>query len=306
MKTQILFLFLFITVVSFSQSSYDNNYNLSFDDTSVFFKIQKDTIHHLHNIWQIGKPNKQIFLNAYSAPNVIVTDTVNAYPINDTSVFVIKNISDCLGGFQWPHTVILSGKYYVNSDTLNDYGTIEFSPDNGNTWINLITDTIYSMYHLYEWNTQKPVLTGNSNGWVDFYVWVAGFGPFFNIQPGDTVQYRFSFISDSIQTNKDGLMYDNFHFEDWAEFIEKHMVDEIELKLYPNPTNAYFTIEIFNNVNSNYNFDLYDQDGQIVLRKEFHQVNITIDIKSLKNGIYVYKLIDLESDCTSYGKIIKE
>lgn len=77
----------------------------------------------------------------------------------------MTNIASGLG-FTWPHTVILSGQYFVNSDTLTDFGIIEMSPDNGNTWIDLINDTINA--YAIQWNVTKPTLTGNSNGWLNF------------------------------------------------------------------------------------------------------------------------------------------
>ena len=67
----------------------------------------------------------------------------------------------------------------------------------------------------------KATSTGNSNGWQNFYVNLAMLGYHFNINYGDTILYRFTFISDSTQTNKDGLMFDDFHFEDWVESISE-------------------------------------------------------------------------------------
>ena len=57
------------------------------------------------------------------------------------------------GGFAFVHTAILSGEYYVNSDSLTDFGLIEFSPDNGTTWIDLINDTTYA--NDLWWNSPK-------------------------------------------------------------------------------------------------------------------------------------------------------
>ncbi len=41
----------------------------------------------------------------------------------------------------------------------------------------------------------------------------------FPIELGDTVLFRFSFISDSIDNQKDGLMFDNIRFMDFTEGI---------------------------------------------------------------------------------------
>lgn len=293
-----------ISISAYSQNYWD--YNINFEDTSQFFRLKIDTISNPNNIWHIGEPQKTIFTSAYSIPNAIVTDTVNSYPVNDTSIFVIKHVSDWLGGFQMPHTVILGGKYQINSDTINDFGILEFSPDNGNTWINLLTDTIYQNQWCYEWWSAKPALTGNSSGWTDFYVWVAGFGPVFNIQPGDTVQYKFTFISDSIQTNKDGLIYDDLHFEDWAEGINENQ-NQFDTKTYPNPTSGIIEIQFLNEKNETFEFTLFDSNGRIILTKRTtNKSSIELDLNNYNSGIYVYKILNQRNRTMSFGKILKQ
>ncbi len=292
-----------ITITGYSQNYFD--YNINFEDTSQFFRLEIDTSSNPNNIWQIGEPQKTIFTSAYSVPNAIVTDTVNSYPVSDTSTFVIKHVS-CPSGFQMPHTVILSGKYQVNSDTINDFGILEFSPDNGNTWVDLLTDTIYQDQGCYDWWSAKPTLTGNSSAWTDFYVWVAGFGPVFNIQPGDTVRYRFTFVSDGIQTNKDGLMFDDLHFEDWAEGINT-VKSQFNSKIYPNPTSGNVEIQFLNETNETFEFTLFDSNGKSVLIKRTTNKNsIQLDLSNYHSGLYVYKLLNQRNKAMSFGKIMNQ
>jgi len=303
MKTFTTLLFTILIGSVYSQNYWD--YNIDFEDTTQFFRLEIDTNTNPNNIWQIGTPQKTLFTSAYSLPNAILTDTFNPYPINDTSMFIIKHVADWLGGFTYEHTVILSGKYQVNSDSLTDFGFIEFSPDNGVTWINLLTDTIYLNQGCYDWWWGKPTLTGNSNGWSDFYVWLAGFGNDFNIMPGDTVQYRFTFISDSLQSNKDGLMYDNLHFEDWAEVI-KNIQNQLVSKSFPNPALDMLTIEYENIDNSLHEVSVYNEKGkQILIKRTTNQSKFEINLKNLCSGIYYYKLTNLKNGKISFGKIVK-
>jgi len=280
--------FTLITGVSFAQAL-TGNYFLSFEDEIHLQCLRIDTMRYQNNLWQIGLPQKTIFTGASSPTRAIVTDTIHSYAINDTSVFIVTNIADY--GFLWPHTVVLSGKYYVNSDTLTDYGTIEFSPDNGNTWIDLLNDTAHVPSYL--WNGTRPTLTGNSNGWKYFYTNIASLGPVFNIQHGDTVLYRFTFISDSIQTNKDGLMFDDFRFEDWAEDIE-----EIEylnpISIYPNPTTGVLKIHGITG-NGKVKIQLLNYTGQI-LPDNFYFTGESIDVSVLPNGIYFLRYIENENN----------
>ena len=125
---------------------------------SVEHVLTIDTISNPNNSWQIGIPNKEFLSDAFSPMNVIITDTINPYPVNDTSAFTIWHVAD--EGFVEPHSADLQGYYKVNSDSLRDFGRIDFSPDNGNLWVDLINDTIYPPPM---WRSDIPVLTGTSN-----------------------------------------------------------------------------------------------------------------------------------------------
>ena len=279
MKKFIIFYFLSL----FSNAAFcqmENYYDLNFDDTDNLYHLSIDTTSNPNNIWQVGMVQKSIFSSAYSAPNVIVTDTLNAYAPNDTSIFTLTNIVSGLG-FIWPHTIVFSGQYFVNSDSLTDFGIIELSPDNGDTWIDLINDTIYNA--LINWGLNKPTLTGNSNGWVSFYALFPELGPIFNIQIGDTIIYRFTFISDSVQTFKDGLMFDDFHFEDYAEGIEEVHNNNL-LSIYPNPAGNHLSINI-NSVSSTQSIQIINHQGEVVYNNPKF-TSTAIDVSSLPNGLY--------------------
>ncbi|MBK6840035.1 MAG: T9SS type A sorting domain-containing protein [Bacteroidetes bacterium] len=279
-KYLLLILMMLFSVASFSQSS--SFYTLDFEDTAALHHLRIDTVSNLNDIWQVGAPQKPIFTNAYSNPNVIVTDTINPYPINDTSSFTIVNVAG--DGFTYPHTASLIGEYSVNSDTLTDFGTIEFSPDNGTSWYDIINDTFITT-HIYlqqHWIS----LTGNSNGWQQFYVNLAPLGPLFNIQLGDTVLWRFTFISDSIQTNKDGLMFDNFYFEDYVEGIPEIQNDNL-ISISPNPTSNELRI-YKSNVSDSQKVQVLNYRGQ-VLYDNSNFIGDRIDIRQLPNGIYLLK-----------------
>ena len=268
------------SVASFSQSS--SFYTLDFEDTAALHHLRIDSVSNLNDIWQVGAPQKTIFTNAYSNPNVIVTDTIIPYPINDTSSFTIVNVAG--DGFTYPHTASLIGEYSVNSDTLTDFGTIEFSPDNGTSWYDIINDTFITN-HI---NLQQHwiSLTGNSNGWQQFYVNLAPLGPLFNIQLGDTVLWRFTFISDSIQTNKDGLMFDNLYFEDYVEGIPEIQNDNL-ISISPNPTSNELRI-YKSNVSDSQKVQVLNYRGQ-VLYDNSNFIGDMIDIRQLPNGIYLLK-----------------
>ena len=110
----ILISFFFICL---SIASYSQYLDVHFDNNADDSLIKIDTA--LGNIWQIGKPQKLFLNNSKSQPNAIVTDTLNFYPVKNTSSFVL--------GFPWENSwdILFSFKQKYNCDTLADGGFIE-------------------------------------------------------------------------------------------------------------------------------------------------------------------------------------
>ncbi len=159
-----------------------------------------------NNVWQIGPPQKSVLNNAWSAPKVIVTDTINTYPVNDTSSFTIAS------SIAWmPPIFHFNFRYFVDSDTLTDFGLIEFSIDNGNSWINLLNIQMYTPYIYWLSNGQNvpPVLSGSSGGWRWAFLDMSSIDLILDFQNATVLLWRFTFISDGIESNRDGLMFDN-------------------------------------------------------------------------------------------------
>ncbi len=315
MKTFTLFVFIFL--LNFSNLS-QNDYQISFEGTGhnentiptstwwTYYLYMDST--NPSNIWQIGAPQKNIFSNAESIPNAIVTDTLNHYPSNDTSSFVLMHRAD--HGFFLNSSVVLSVDYFVYCDTLTDYGLIEFSPDNGNTWIDMINDTSYSG-HIGDWLvdgvSNKPVLTGNSFGWHNFDVQLGPLGALFNIQIGDTVLWKFTFISDSIQTNKDGLMFDNLSVFDTPPIgINELDVMKEQLNIFPNPTSEYIAIEFNKNSEWDYTAVLYSSNGVLLTESKFQNKVIKINISELSKGKYYIKLLNNHNSTFRFGSFVKK
>jgi len=286
---------------TFSQLPCGSNYSIDFEDSICLNHLYIDTVNFPQNIWQIGFPHKQTVDSSYSFGKIIATDTTNPYPTSNYSVYTISNIVDFgdIYGFK-----SFQGRYYVHSDTLNDFGKIEFSSDNGTTWIDLINDTTYSSSIM--WYSPKPVLSGRSNTWKHFDVVLADNGSVFNLQLGDTVMYKFSFTSDSTFDNMDGLMFDNISFYSFVEGISEIRFKPVKSKIYPNPSADNFTIE-FDYINDeSYELAIYSIKSKLLYTQGSIKENkIAIDGHQLKPGIYVYKLTNLKDKKRCWGKFIK-
>lgn len=273
------------------------------DNDSAIWHLKIDTISNPNNIWQIGSPQKSTFISANSVPNVIVTDTINSYPINDTSSFTVQYV---ISGVNQILNLRMVGYYYVDSDTLLDYGTIEFSPDNGVSWIDLLNSSTYSNEIYFDGQPTKPILSGSSDGWTQFSIEISKLGMALNLQSGDTTLWRFSFISDSINSNRDGLMYDNLYFENAYPIgvDEYQKMNNISSRIFPNPAETTITIELENDDIADYNLTIYNVSGQIVhqaIVQRDHKVNVS----EFPKGVFTYIIFSQDAMFQSSGSFVK-
>ncbi len=270
------------------------NLKIDFDNQSLLNHVFIDTVSNPDNIWQIGIPQKTIFNQSYSIPNGIITDTIGYYPLQDTSSFIIK--------FAWTEyltQVSLKGYYKFDSDTLMDYGTIEISLDNGLSWSNVLEDPIIPDW---AWYPEKPVFTGTINNWQYFSVSPSNFYP---INLGDSIYYKFTFISDEIQTNKEGWLLDDLQLIELSEGEREIPETNPDFLVYPNPVIGYLTIEL-KNVKDTYDFRIYDITGkQLISKNGITESKIRIDCEEFKTGLYFYA-IDFKNQKDLFGKVMKQ
>lgn len=278
MKIIYTFLLSCISCMTSAQLMPEYLYNLNFDDDSGLAHLAMDLQSNPSNSWQIGSPQKSTLNQSLSVPNVIITDTINAYPVNDTSYFTITNIAGA--GFYYQHTAAFSGYYWVDSDSLTDQGTIEFSPDNGQTWVDLMANTS-------SWSSEVPTLTGNSSGWKFFRCDYLALGLQLGVQMGDTIQVRFGFLSDSYDSGKAGLMYDSFIFEDWVEGIEENSTNFV--RVFPVPASDKITVKSTEDLEIT-EVQLLDMQGKKVLLPDVLSGDL-LDVSSIANGMYYLKIV---------------
>lgn len=297
-----LILLIVIAGFSFLQSRgqcFDNWLEISFDSAYCMERVFIDTVSNTNNIWQIGLADKAVFDSAICFTKVIVTDTSQPYPINDTSAFIIKSAVTPGMYYGGRH---LYGDYYVQSDSLKDYGKIEFSHDNGLTWVDMLNDTNYA--NNFKWWT-KPVLSGNSKSCKSFIGDFWDMGSTFNLQIGDTILFRISFISDSIFDNLGGLMFDNLIFSDYVEGMSEIRFKTIKSNIFPNPGSDIFTIDFENPLSNTFELSIYDIRSKLMLKKEgITEKKIVIDTRSFMPDTYVYKITDWKNQKRGWGKFV--
>lgn len=259
---------------------------------SVIITIDPDTIGtDTINIWQVGPPQKTLFNAASTVPNVLVTDTVNFYPPNDTSSF-----SFIINPSNWGSNVLaLQWKQKLDYDTAKDGGVIEFSIDSGQTWQNAFTSPY--VYNFYGYNTinedtiytGEKAFTGRDTLWRD--IWLCYDLSWLNFNPG-LIHIRFTSYSDSIDNSKEGWMIDNLSVHPtWIHTISEKQQEEYML-VYPSPTDGIVNISTkkIDGMHIIENMQLVSVDGKVVQQWNNVPTKFFIDIGNHANGLYHLKV----------------
>jgi hypothetical protein len=298
MKFKLLFALQVCAIQTVSAQSYEITFEGDFYDTyeGVGFDIEIDALD-TANVWQIGIPNKTFFDSAYSAPNLIVTDTVIFYPVNNESSFTLG--FELQGGSP---TIDFMHKF--DTDSGFDGGYVEFSFDQGSTWTHLTAQTNVQWVAMYGFSTSnfynetdtlqngKPAFTGKSNEWMQSTI-------LFQCNAFKTdfsFQLRFTFSSDSNYTEKEGWMIDNFIVQNeggcWGIGELDYQLNR--LKISPNPFSTQTAIEIAGNYRiENGTFNVFDMFGRKVSTlQNLNGKQFVYTSDGLKTGIYSYHLID--------------
>lgn len=198
------------------------------------------------NVWQVGPPQKAFFSSPYSAPNVLVTDTLAPYPANAQSSVLVKASTQQL---LWSPVFFMSFYQAFDTDTLNDGGYVEVSWDHGATWTNAFDDWLMPLEVEFFGPGWQPLQADTlSNGQMGFsgrsgsaatgvdwcftsFCWTNT-----GLVQTDTIYVRFGFHSDSIPETRDGWMIDNLTFEAYfAHPVSAHERSSGYFEVHPNP-----------------------------------------------------------------------
>ncbi len=281
-----------ILLMSFGSLLYAQTYHQYFDgaDTSLFNSVfvDIDTAH--GNVWQIGRPQKVIFDSAATYPNVIVTDTVNPYPVNDSSSFIVRfhpAYSWGIFAFQW--------KQKLDIEYLSDGGIVEFSVDTGNTWFNIFNNPyVYNLYGFDSSNIDTLIsgefgFTGTDSIWRD--VWLCFDYSFLSLT--DSLMFRFTLKSDSVDSVREGWMIDNMMMH--ITMVHGLVVDPSlnkDIRVFPTVTTGIVHIEAkkVQKYHIIEEMQLVNMQGRVVKRFTNVPVKFYIDVSDQPNGTYYLRV----------------
>lgn len=286
MKTQVL-IFFFLLVKGFAAFSQMQQQTQYFDgaDTSTVDAILISIDTSSSNVWQVGKPQKTIFNSAATDPNVMITDTINSYPVNNRSSFQFTYQPLTSWGI-----LALQWKQKLDMEQGKDGGIIEFSVDNGTTWQNAFNNP--HVYNFYGYNsnnkdtlaTGEYAFSGKDTTWRDVWLcfdmtWLSW---------NTNVLVRFTLLSDSTDTQQEGWMIDNMmtHLTVFHTAIAAAQTEY--MRVYPNPATHLIYIEAqkiqaFHIIEK---MTLKDTQGKIIEEWENIPTRYFIDSRKYSSGLY--------------------
>ena len=234
-----------------------------------------------NSLWQQGNANKSVF---QTVQPVLITDTINAYPINAAESFELH----------WPvyqhsfFNFILTFEHSMDTPHYQDGGRIEISYDYGQTWLSVEEDAnsniAVNTQNFYQ--TTDTLFDGDQGFSGQFsnlissiqWVWILPLKD----MPTDTMYYRFRFLSDSTSEIKDGWMLHHIWFS-YAE-LDGGLTEQFATKKWfevaPNPTNGQVSIAT---VLPSFTVSVSDQTGQELLRVENEK---TLNLSGFQKGVY--------------------
>jgi hypothetical protein len=286
----IVFLVVSVNSKSYGQNFIDDLYGWCYSnqDTSVF-------IHQLDGIWQVGNDDKLGVDSTYSGTHILITDTAISYPVNDSSVIIFKSTETWGFTFNTFYNR-LYGRYYCNTDSLNDRGVISISYDNVN-WI-VLHDPLLVVPNQYN----SPNLTGNSGGWRSFSLNTNPYAMVGTTLSIDSVFYKFEFFSDSIQDTLEGIAFDELAF--CSVYSGLTSFDSAQFTISPNPGNGMFHVDFESTTSLKYSYKIIDSKGIKVADGLFSDQHNIIDCEFLRNGLYFLQVTDLKSTAVVCKKIM--
>jgi hypothetical protein len=278
------------TTFSFNPNDSLNHYIFS---CSGWSEIIIDTaIHSSSNsrLWQIGNTNKPYFSDTNSVHG-IMTDTLNPYPINANSWFILKG-SNYLFKSAPSEIVTIIHKY--NTTKGKDGGIIEISIDSGNTWKNIIEwnlscfDSSNFYTNIDTLKTGEAAFSGNSNGWMVTQFEFTTIACTSNQQIAPLFFVRFRFISDSIPDTLSGWLIKSINIENDILDAVQTIKNSNQIVISPNPFSNQINIT---NAPSGTNIKVYDVVGRLIYNGKLDATHVAINTSTWEKGTYFVELL---------------
>ena len=282
--------FLLNTITGYSQDllccldEFGCSMNVGSPSDSLYIII--DTNH----VWFIAKAEKHILFSDNPFDNYkLITDTSDNYKSNIISSF---NLKICLGYADY-YEMQFWHKYDFEQNS--DGGIVETSYDNGQTWQNILFDTVIQnninnpvedIVNFYD-ITDTISSYGNQPGFTGLQSEYKASLIRFTANPDmylDTLLLRFTISTDSVDAQNEGWMVDDFEFGGGIYETIKNHLSVPELLLYPNPAQTFLIIE--SDEQNISHVSVLTILGETVIGKKGNNIT-TLNIENLVPGYYL-------------------
>ena len=182
--------------------------------------------------------------------------------------------------------------------------------------VNIVNNDILDRWPYWESQnlyTEKDSLSngeygfsGRSDGWIKTVFWRHVMLSKNTDYTDDTLIIRFNFISDSIQSDKEGWMIDDIRLYsmDIGGGLEEPGLFK-SLKLYPDPVSSFLNI-LLERPFSFIDIEIFDMNGKEVKKNHFYDTDrIKLSCSDLTSGVYMIKTV-LNSKEIYVNKVIIE
>lgn len=286
-----------------SWSTYSLGTNVTFYD--VFFVNS--------NLGYLAGANGTIYI--YNGTSWVVQNTGTT--VDFYSVFGIGNVAYAAGadgiiyfynGSTWTPlssgvNIVLNGIYFVNANlgyAVGASGTILMTSDGGTSWQNIFSGLNDNF---------NSIVAGGTDT-----LWAVGTGGI--VYQSVNAGLNWTRFSIGNQTDLSSIRYvgqtgyivgkggQAYQFGSIPSVgMSEISTTENNIKIYPNPFSASFTVELEKVENSE--FVIFDMLGQIIKNVKINSTKFNIDREEMKSGMYFYQLKNNES-VTNNGKLLIE
>ncbi|PLX13314.1 MAG: hypothetical protein C0598_03910 [Marinilabiliales bacterium] len=246
----------------------------------------------INDEWELGTPNLPGPQIGYSGNSCWGTDLNGNYENNSDNWLESPpiNLNNLASAFL---EVKLWNDVEDDSIQLNnpfDRLTIELSIDNGVDYFPITT----SLGGVIDFNTGVPKVPGWSRISLDLSPYI-----------DKTIRVRFHFNSNNTLV-RPGSYIDDFRIygmEKSSNHISENNDKLLTVNCYPNPASSKINIDIVNSTGQT-DVVLFDLYGHVLLRKEFFNKIVSLDLARFSNGLYILKISNENKSCLK--KIIKK
>ncbi|HRZ42893.1 MAG TPA: hypothetical protein P5228_09355 [Bacteroidales bacterium] len=274
------------------------------------------------NRWQVGAPSKTLFNSAWSAPNALVTDTLDVFPPGNISSFTLHLAPDsnmffgCIGDgwitfrHRYAFDSLLAGGYI--DIRYNEYFTGQWTP-----WVNVALDSLPIFANpdpdYIAGDTIPggiPAYTGSSWGWklASFeWLWMIGVKG----DPGDVftdkLELRFTANSVEAQDSTQGWMIDDLtiYLRECMGNVEEATAGSFSSQAAPNPGNADIRILMDEPLSETAEISVFGRNGSLLERLHVQAGEpIVLKTSLYPSGQYTYRVVT-RSGKTSSGRFVK-